>query len=178
MSNISKLLEDKAQEIRGSMSDSGDTSWDLVKSAAIAELNEHGITDAEKVLDELAKKAGFGETRSVANSFALHTEEVVSLIEKTAEYIDELEAKIESDEETISSLQANLEKAASIGNGDLIEALIEKGFSEEDASSLIDLPQETLNKVASMANGEPWEMGKGARLAEDSMDPLTKFLLS
>jgi hypothetical protein len=157
-----------------------DESWDLVKSAAVAELVEKGVevSDAEKALDELAKKAGYGETRSIANSFPFDAEEVVGLIEKSAKYIGELEAKIESDKDTISGLEARIEKAASIDSDDLKEALIEKGFSEEDASSLIDLPSETLNKVASMANGEPWEMGKGARAAEDGMDPFTKFLFS
>ncbi len=179
MSKISKLLGDKAVELRSAISPStGDESWDLVKSAALAELESQGVSDAEKVLDELAKKAGYGETRSVANSFPFNAEEVVSLIEKTAELVEELEAKIESDTDTISSLQTSLEKAASVDSEDLVNVLIEKGFSEEDATNLVDLPKETLNKVASMANGEPWEMGKGARVAESSLDPFTKFLLS
>ena len=178
MSDISQLLLDKVAEIRESISGVSDSSWDLVKSAAVEQLEEAGIIDAEIILDELAKKAGYGETRSVANSFPFNTEEVLTLIEKTAHYVDELQAKIESDEDTIRSLQGDLEKAASVNTEDLIDALIEKGFSEEDAGNLARLPKETLNKVASMANGEPWEMGKGARQAEDGMDPFTKFLIS
>lgn len=180
MGDISKLLMQKAAEYREAIQASGgDNSWDLVKSAAIAQLQTEGVSDAEKVLDELAKKAGLGETRSVANSFSFHAEEVVSLIEKTAAYIDELQAKIESDEETISSLQDEIEKAASVDKREIVDALIERGFSEEEADSLTALPSETLSKVASLGGTDkPWEMGKGARQAEDSLDPFTKFLLS
>lgn len=180
MSDISKLLMQKAAEYRKALSASdSDNSWDLVKSAAISQLQAQGVSDAEKVLDELAKKAGLGETRSVANSFSFNTEEVISLIEKTAAYIDELQAKIESDEDTISSLHEEIEKAASIDKRDIIDALIERGFSEEEADSLTALPSETLSKVASLGGRDtPWEMGKGARQAEDSLDPFTKFLLN
>jgi hypothetical protein len=178
MTTISESLMDKARELRASLSVEGDGSWDLVKSAAIESLKGQGITDAEKVLEELSKRAGFKETRSVTNSFSFNPEEVVLLIEKIAEYVDELEVKIESREDTITSLKSDLEKAASVDTNDLVNALIEKGFSEEDASNLVALPKETLNKVASMAKGEPWEMGKGARPSADGMDAFTKFLIS
>lgn len=178
MSEISNLLDQKVDEYRQSIGVVSDDSWDLVKSAAVEALTNYGIPEAEYVVDELAKQAGYGETRSVANSFSFDANEVLNVMEKAASYVSELEAKIEAKEEAISGLQVELEKVASVNNEEVVNALIEKGFSEEDANNLVDLPSETLNKVASMANGEPWEMGKGGRQAEDGLDAFTKFLIS
>lgn len=179
MNKIVELLEKKATELRSAISPKSDESWDLTKAAAIKQLEENGVDNAEELIDGIAKEAGFVETQASIGSFPIDADEVITLIEKTAAYIGELQVKIDAKDSEISELTGELEKAASQTDEEIIERLTGKGFSQEELENLRSLPSDVLTKVAYMNSDEsPWEMGHGARQAEDSMDPMLKFLTS
>ena len=181
MSNIGQLLREKVDEFKQQSSSEEASSWGHIKAAATQQLVDNGVPkdSADIVLDELAKKAGITDSQASQGSFSINVEqEVLPLLEKTAHYVSELEAKIGTDNEHIQELQEQLEKAAEQNHQDAVEVLKEKGFSEEDAENLVKLPGNTLEKIASMASGEPWDLGSGARQAADTLDPLEQFVMS
>lgn len=93
----------------------------------------------------------------------------VKALEKKAARVEELESEAESMREALASVEAEIPAP--------ITKLAESGaFTWDDLEALKSLPSETLTKVAS-ANEAPWRMGKSAGMAQDSMDPLTSFLL-
>lgn len=179
MNKIVELLEKKASSLREAVTPKSDDSWDLTKSAALATLKEQGIEDAETLIDGLMKEAGFDDTQDSLQAFPIDVEEVITLIEKTAAYIGELQVKIDAKDSKISDLHDELEKAASANSDEISERLASKGFSKEELEDLKSLPSNLLQKVASINSDEsPWDMGQGARQAQDSLDPLAQFILS
>lgn len=175
MGTISALLGEKATEL-DSQSAVNDESWGQVKQAAHTALLAKGIDSAkaDELLEYLQKEAT--ETAELSRT-EVDVIELANILTKTAAYVEELEAKIEDSNVKLSDATSQIEKAAEEVQDEKLSSLIDKGFSESDAEALSALPLETMDKVASLADGEPWDLGKGAGLAKSDLDPFTEFLL-
>lgn len=156
MSNIPNLLRKQAEELRGTTSDP-----DLVKQAALAEMIELGMekSAAEGLID------GYLEFNPISVDTDMSKAEE---LEKLATYIEGLEAELEE-----ARSQVKIEKT------DLapLTKLSEAGFTDNELQSLRGVPEETLTKLASLAQ-EPWELGQGSGMAHTSSDPFLEFLLN
>lgn len=136
-----------------------DTALQMVKVAdiKIKDLTEFKAEPSpEEVLAEVLVKAA-----SLAEELEDKASEVDSLMEKIAE----LEARLEETPVVEKSPEA-LTKFAKSGT-----------FTNEDLAAMQKLPTDTLTKLASIQD-QPWTMGKGAKVDESTLDPLTQFLMS
>lgn len=102
---------------------------------------------------------------------------LATVLEKSAAYIEELESKLAGNEAKIQSMETELDKTAAEKDSGLISSLREKGFSDEDITSLRSLPKQTIEKVASV-EGKAWDMGATHVKSAAELDPITAFVLS
>lgn len=177
MSEISDLLWLKANELNKAASDKS-TEWQMTKSAAVSSLENKGINkaDAENLLEKLAERAYPNLKADLEKAAQLI--EISKMLEKSAEYINELEVKLSTKEDEI----AGLKKSASMAEkAPSVDALSGTGaFTSEDLETLRQLEGDTLSKVASLADRQPWNLGEPSEHISGSgaEDALTKFLMS
>lgn len=96
---------------------------------------------------------------------------LVLVLEKTAAYVESLEALVDELQAKINT-SPETEKQAEIH-----KKLGSIGFTEEEIEALSNVPEDLLNKVASVSS-EPWELGKGVGFAREKTDPLLEWILS
>lgn len=98
--------------------------------------------------------------------------------EKAAEYIVELETKVgDLEKAAAASVQTTPAVPAKVKANDPLNKLASIGFSEEEISMISQLPENLMNKVASVGS-QPWDMGEAVGMAHEKTDPLLEFLLS
>ena len=175
MSEISDLLWVTAQEF-GKEASVKQNEWQMTKSAAVSALTDRGINplDAESLLDNLAERANPNFEADLEKAAQLAR--ISSILEKAAAYVTELEVKLDSKEAEIEGLQ----KAASDAvKAPSVDALSGTGaFTSEDLETLSSLDTGTLNKVASLADQTPWNLGEPSNRMSGGLDALTEFLTS
>ncbi len=175
MSEITDLLWLKAQEL-GAQATAGQNEWQLVKSAAVHELESNGVSgqDASEILDALATKANPNLEADLEKSAQLaHISEI---LEKAAQYVADLEVKLSTKEEEIEGMQKAANKAAIQPS---VEALNGTGaFSEDDLSKLSQLDEVTLSKVASFTNSSPQILGGPSAQPSAYEDAIMDFIHS
>lgn len=89
--------------------------------------------------------------------------------------------KTQGESQHFAERASSLEKVASRreDQDDPVSRLAQTGdFTNEDLDAMLKLPPEALTKIASMADQQPWAMGRAAGVGRpDATDPLTAFLL-
>lgn len=138
---------------------------ELMEKCACDLLMDRGVDHDEAV--KLVKAAGVNIKELPGINFDMEDETTAALLEKAA-------ALIESQEQELEQLRSQpkvevsepLSKIASSG-----------GFTQEELEALLQLPSETLVKVANTV-AEPWSLGKAAGVATGSVDPFYDFLVS
>ena len=91
------------------------------------------------------------------------------IFEKSAEYITELETKLQSLEKVAKNQE--------ISESQPLSKLANIGFTKEELSYMSSLPENLVEKVASIGS-QPWEMGTGAGFKREKTDALLEFILS
>lgn len=177
MSDISDLLWLKAKELNEAASNTS-TEWQMTKSAAVSSLESKGINkdDAENLLEKLAERSYPNLKADLEKAAQLI--EISKMLEKSAEYISELEVKLSTKEDEIEGLKKS---ASMVEKAPSVDALSGTGaFTSEDLETLRQLEGDTLNKVASLADRKPWNLGGPSEHISSSAtgDALTEFLTS
>jgi hypothetical protein len=134
-------------------------------SSGIATLVKGGVP--------MEKAASMVKEACVSDSKAGKLMATSQVFEKAAEYIIELEEKLAKLEKFASEMQE--EKA--IEESTPLNKLASIGFSKEELTYINSLPENLVEKVASMGS-KPWEMGSGVGMAREKTDPLLEFILS
>lgn len=199
---LSEFLTKQASDLRGQSVEY--TAVTMLKSAGMSE-DEARAEVAQKLMEKEAVSSlvanGIDYDRAVSlvkvagvkikdlNSFKPEPsfEEVLaSQFEKAASLAADLEAKAEQAEVAMTKAaeleeQVNdlLDRKAEVRTiPEPITKLAQSGeFTNDDLEALMQLPSETLTKIAS-SQEQPWKMGKSAGVAENAVDPLTAFLMS
>lgn len=173
MSDISDLLWLKAQEIGKQASTIGD-EWQMVKSATITALTTKGIDqgDAENLLEKVASQAYPNLNEDLEKAAQLR--EISKILEKAAAYVSELEVKLNTKDEEIEGLKKS---ASKVEKAPSVDALTGTGvFTNEDLEVLSNLGNDTLSKVAGLADKTPWNLGGPSDRISSSQDALLEFL--
>ena len=102
---------------------------------------------------------------SKANGFATNS----AIFEKAAEHISDLETKLHSLEKVA--------KEQEISQSTPLSKLANIGFTKEELTYMSSLPENIVEKVASIGS-QPWEMGGGAGMKREKTDALLEFILS
>lgn len=96
-----------------------------------------------------------------------------NIFEKTAEYVKNLEDQILE----LEKFAKEVEKEKEIEESTPLNKLASLGFSKEELTYMNSLPENLVEKVASIGS-KPWEMGGGVGMAREKTDPLLEFILS
>ena len=153
----------------------------LMEKEAASHMAASGI-DYDEALS-LVKMSGVKISDMGSFSAAKTSEEVLAdLLEKSASEVAELEtaaSQVPALLEKIAQLEAMLDEisdAAPVPES-LTKLAQDGSFTQADLQALMQLPSDTLTKVASSHASQPWRMGKGSSPAS-SGDPLLDFLTS
>ena len=142
--------------------------FDYVKaysSSAIAALVK-GRVSLEKAAS-LVKETINSDSR--ANSLKTNC----AVLEKAAEYVASLETKVSE----LEKFAQATDQEKKIEESTPMSKLANIGFSKEELTYMASLPENLVEKVASIGS-KPWEMGSGAGFAREKTDPLLEFILS
>jgi hypothetical protein len=172
MSEISQLLREQAEQITEQLEKQAEqvALFEQTTLAAAEALVEAGVSPEDSL--SMVKQAE--ELKDLAPlPVTIEPQFVVTVLEKSASYIEELEG-------TIADLQVKIKnsegfsKAAAISGPDA-ENLQSYGFSNDQVKIMADTG--ILEKMAHIT-GSPWEMGhsSGSPTA-DSLDPIERFCL-
>lgn len=176
MSEISDLLWLKSQDLAAKSNDLS-KSWQMIKSAAIESLESRGIelSEAQGLLEKLAEKAYPNLDEDLARADELS--DLSEVFEKAARYVGELEVKLSTKESEIKGLNKAANDAVKRPS---VEALSGTGaFTNEDLDTLRQLDDNTLSKVAGLADKTPWNLGGPSdRMSDSGMDAMELFLTS
>ena len=134
-------------------------------SSGIASLVKGGVA--------LEKAASIVKEACITDSRASKLMATSQAFEKAAEYIAELETKLVELEKFAE--QTATEKT--IEDSTPLNKLASIGFSKEELTYINSLPENLVEKVASMGS-KPWEMGSGVGMPREKTDPLLEFILS
>lgn len=172
MSEISQLLRDEAGHITELLEKQAEQAslFEETKLSAAEALVEAGVSPEESLV--MVKQAE--ELQGLAPlPVSIEPQFVVTVLEKSASYIEELEG-------TIAELQAKIKnsegfsKAAAVSGPDA-ESLRSSGFSDEQVKIMAE--NGILEKVAHLS-GTPWEPGSSSgRPTAESLDPIARFCL-
>lgn len=172
MSEISQLLRDEAGYITELLEKQAEqvSLFEETKLSAAEALVEAGVSPEESLI--MVKQAEELQGLSPL-PVSVEPQFVVTVLEKSASYIEELEG-------TIADLQAKIKnsegfsKAAAISGPDA-ESLQKSGFSNDEVKIMAD--NGILEKVAHLT-GTPWEPGySSGRPTAESLDPIARFCL-
>jgi hypothetical protein len=172
MSEISQLLREHAEQITEQLEKQAEEFelFEQTRLSAAEALVEAGVSPEDSL--SMVKEAQ--ELKDLAPlPVSVEPQFVISVLEKSASYIEEMEG-------TIAELQAKIKnsegfsKAAALSGPDA-ENLHSAGFSDEQVKIMADTG--ILEKVAHLT-GAPWEMGSSSgRPTLDSMDPIERFCM-
>lgn len=170
MSEISQMLREQAEHITEQLEKQAEqvALYEHTTLAAAEALVEAGVSPEDSL--EMVKQAE--ELKDLSPlPVSVEPQFVVTVLEKSASYIEELEG-------TIADLQAKIKnsdgfsKAAAISGPDA-ETLQAVGFSNDQVKIMAD--NGILEKMAHIT-GSPWEMGHSSgRPTADSLDPIERF---
>lgn len=134
-------------------------------SAGIAALVKGGISleKAASVIKEACQK----------DTKAIRLSEASNLFEKVAEHVTNLETKLSE----LEKFAEKVEETKAIEESTPLNKLASIGFSKEELAYMNSLPENLIEKVASIG-GKPWEMGGAVGVAREKTDPLLEFILS
>lgn len=172
MSEISQLLRDEAGHITELLEKQAEqvSLFEETKLSAAEALVEAGVSPEESLI--MVKQAEELQGLSPL-PVSVEPQFVVTVLEKSASYIEELEG-------TIADLQAKIKnsegfsKAAAVSGPDA-ENLQKAGFSNDQVKIMAD--NGILEKVAHLT-GSPWEPGySSGRPTAESLDPIARFCL-
>lgn len=163
----------------------------VMEKEACATLAQRGI-DPEEAL-KLVKAADIDVSKLNNFSFDVEKGVAVTLIEKSAQYIEELHLQIQALEKAASEKDEALsETQSAFQEVSLREKRIEREknasetlgklnrsgtLTKEDLDQLMSVDSNVLAKVAS-AMDKPWDIGSGTGMARPKTDPLLEFILS
>lgn len=172
MSEISQLLRDEAGHITEQLEKQAEqvSFYEEITLSASEALVASGVSPEESL--SMVKQAE--EFKDLAPlPVSVDPKFVVTVLEKSASYIEELEG-------TIANLQAKIttsegfSKAAAISGPDA-ESLRNSGFSDDQVKIMAETG--ILEKVAQIS-GSPWEPGySSGRPTAESLDPIARFCL-
>lgn len=134
-------------------------------SSGIATLVKGGVS--------LEKAASLVKEACQKDAKAIRLSEASNLFEKVAEHVAELEAKLEE----LEKFAEKVEEEKTIEESTPLNKLASIGFTKEELAYMNSLPDNLVEKVASIGN-KPWEMGVGVGVAREKTDPLLEFILS
>lgn len=172
MSEISQLLRDEAEHITEQLEKQAEqvSLYQETTLAAAEALVQAGV-DPEVSVGMVKAAQELKDLSPLPVS--VDPQFVVSVLEKSASYIEELE-------QSIADLQAKIQnsegfsKAAAISGPDA-ESLQKAGFSNDQVKIMADTG--ILEKVAHLT-GTPWEPGySSGRPTAESLDPIERFCL-
>lgn len=173
MSEISQLLRDEAGHITEQLEKQAEqlSFFEETKLSAAEALVAAGVSPEDSL--QMVKEAE--ELKDLAPlPVSVEPQFVVTVLEKSASYIEELEG-------TIADLQAKIKnsegfsKAAAVSGPDA-ESLRNSGFSDDQVKIMAD--NGILEKVAHLS-GTPWEPGSSSgRPTAESLDPIARFCMS
>lgn len=173
MSEISQLLRDEAGHITEQLEKQAEqlSFFEETKLSAAEALVAAGVSPEDSL--QMVKQAE--ELKDLAPlPVSVEPQFVVTVLEKSASYIEELEG-------TIADLQAKIKisegfsKAAAVSGPDA-ESLRNSGFSDDQVKIMAD--NGILEKVAHLS-GTPWEPGSSSgRPTAESLDPIARFCMS
>ena len=141
--------------------------FDYVKSfssSSIASLVKGGV--------QLEKAASMVKEACEKDKRALSLRANSEAFEKAAEYVKGLEANLKE----LQKFAQVIEKEKEIEESTPLNKLANIGFTKEELTYMSSLPENLVEKVASIG-GQPWEMGSGVGMAAEAMDPLLAFIL-
>lgn len=96
----------------------------------------------------------------------------ILVLEKAAEYIEQLETQVDQ----LNSQLAEAVNSEAPVVSEHIQKLAKAGFSQEELTYLQSMPDELIEKVATVTS-EPWQLGKAAGVERGPSDPLLDFIL-
>ena len=134
-------------------------------SASIAALVKGGmgLEKAASVVKEACQK----------DVKAIKLSEASNIFEKVAEHVSMLETKLEE----LEKFAEKVEETKAIEESTPLNKLASIGFSKEELAYMNSLPENLIEKVASIG-GKPWEMGGAVGFPREKTDPLLEFILS
>lgn len=152
-----------------------------MEKTAAAHISQTGI-DYDEAL-RMVKKAGvkLSETQNYqpAKSVEETLWESLTKMASAAEDLEKQLAASQAEAKHFAERAQSLEKVASRreDNDDPVSRLAQTGdFTNADLDALLKLAPETLTKVASMADQQPWAMGRvSGQPTGDGMDALERF---
>lgn len=155
---------------------------EMEKSAA-STLSATGI-DYDEAL-KLVKQAGVKVKDLKSYAPAKSNEEILweslTKMASDAQALEQELAKAQSESTHFAERASSLEKVASRreDESDPMSRLAQTGdFTNADLDAMLKLAPETLMKVASMADQQPWAMGRVSGVGRpEATDPLTSFLM-
>lgn len=103
------------------------------------------------------------------------------VLEKAAQVIEDLEKQASKLQAKISTLDGTLEQVKIASYNEVVESLVDRGFSEEEAAEMVNtLPGETLDKVASLVGNttNDWQLGGVSDAPGKAGDPMLDFIFS
>lgn len=100
------------------------------------------------------------------------------ILEKAAQVIEDYENQCQKLQAKISTLDGTLEQVKIASYTEVVEDLVDRGFSKEEAAEMVNtLPGETLSKVASLAgNANDWQLGSVSDAPGKNGDPMLDFI--
>jgi hypothetical protein len=132
-----------------------------------------GIASLVKGGLALEKASSLVKEACATDSKAVKLMETSQAFEKAAEHILELEEKLAK----LEKFAGEVEKEKAIEDSTPLNKLASIGFSKEELTYINSLPENLVEKVASMGS-KPWEMGSGVGIPREKTDPLLEFILS
>lgn len=170
MSEISQLLREHSESLQEKLvkQSEQESLFEQTQLAAAESLVEQGI-DPEEAADLV--KSAEELTDLSPTPVSVDPNFVLTILEKSASYIDELEQTIQELQTKITNSEG-FSKAAAI-SGPEADNLHELGFSDDQVKIMAD--NGLLEKVAHLA-GTPWEPGSSSgRPTAESLDPIERF---
>lgn len=141
----------------------------------VANFTKSGIVTLVKGGVSFEKAAGMIKQACEKDSKLKSLQTNAVAFEKAAEYISELETKVAELEKVAGDAIVEVQK---MDESNPMNKLASFGmFSEEELAMMSHLPNDTLEKVASV-NSRPYEMGGAVGIPREKTDPLLEFLLA
>ena len=134
-------------------------------ASTIAHLMKGGVS--------IETASGFAKEACSKDPVLVEKVRQIAILEKAAEYITGLETELTALREKVA---AEAKEPATPKVPEHMQKLANIGFSEEELAYLNSMPNELIEKVASVTS-EPWQLGSASGAEAPPSDPLLDFLL-
>jgi hypothetical protein len=139
----------------------------------IKSFSSAGISALVKGGMQFDTAAGYIKAAAMKDATISQMGEKVQVLEKTAEYVLNLETKLEG----LEKIAAEYKQEEKVMESEPLTKLAGLGFSRDEVEQLSSLPEDLIQKMASVGS-QPWELGTGAGMKREQTDPLLEFILS